>query len=984
MSLNKSQLHQDKVKTESQSYQKKNPNVQSLEIELDDDAVAYYRSQGYLVEYVDGGSILSNDPPKKDDQEPEYMYLDLDDDAAKQYKDGGWVVEEYPDGGDVDFTEHGWEYKKEGDKYLTRRENDTNWITASGVAKSAIQSDVYNEQVNIPGGQQTYERGDGKQAAPRESYVQQIQKNLASQKYYLGPKGVDGVLGDFTQDAIDAQEAGISADDYNKRFKAQPLKTLPGVTVPPGIVENAQGIKTPVSNSVSAAAQESMQEMDLGDSDDSDDSGYSWYRDEYRPTTDTETTGDREATSDVPKTLKKSTPYVYNVEEKGWRSTVDNYDYSHGDFGILDITDKVYQHADDFIMNPDEEWGLKTEFAAINNKAKACLKGALNCNQDFVSDKVGASSIRGLIGQMRTELASSTRYSIKSKSRSQPLSALEHSKGYDAWEIADALIGEGLAQDMFYIDPGSEEFSRVQKQNIPAKLDALIQAGKIPLGALVMQGNSNLRGYTDPKMGNRSSHGTTVVGFDKKGIPLIYDNGTLVSIYDPMFDVGINRIVVPKGYEGYTYNNLMKGQSDRLKKLGYKDGVKEEAKFVKEEGDKPYVSQIKKGTNKHKIKIGSDYNIKSDVMDKLSYRVIGLAAQETNFGDQGDESLDWRRSAVIAAEGNWTNSIAKPIAKWAEAKWDGKVKGKADWEIEIMTAEYLGLTEGYNHNNPLHREAFAESYADLRAQYPKSSGQNSDYGNSSVGPLAIKNLSSYSRNELGLNKDDMYGMTVSDDWELEAGGEAALVHLVEDFRNLRDMYSRDKYSDDQIIDLATIAYNNRSKAYSKEFAHYFIEDARSGREDSYLEKVKIYESKYMGTKARTERTRKYAAINNKKEEAIRKERTKNWTKEDFAEEAKRKTENYNNIKIDKSLINNMVVQPYQSESTSVNMPSFQTSEPLYTVEELNAFSQKKLLEDEKNSHTAPVNNHYRNYGLVNGGESNSAMDYLKRYVLGNK
>ena len=62
MSLNKSQLHQDKVKTESQSYQKKNPNVQSLEIELNDDAVAYYRSQGYLVEYVDGGNI----PPEQE------------------------------------------------------------------------------------------------------------------------------------------------------------------------------------------------------------------------------------------------------------------------------------------------------------------------------------------------------------------------------------------------------------------------------------------------------------------------------------------------------------------------------------------------------------------------------------------------------------------------------------------------------------------------------------------------------------------------------------------------------------------------------------------------------------------------------------------------------------------------------------------------------------------------------------------------------
>ena len=75
MSLNRSQLHQDKVKTESPSYQKKNPNVQSLEIELDDDAVAYYRDQGYLVEYVDGGPF-NNDGPLAKPQGDVYLPFD--------------------------------------------------------------------------------------------------------------------------------------------------------------------------------------------------------------------------------------------------------------------------------------------------------------------------------------------------------------------------------------------------------------------------------------------------------------------------------------------------------------------------------------------------------------------------------------------------------------------------------------------------------------------------------------------------------------------------------------------------------------------------------------------------------------------------------------------------------------------------------------------------------------------------------------------
>lgn len=52
----------------------------------------------------------------------------------------GW---EKQDGGIV--SEYGWDYKKDGDNYLTRRTGNEDWITARGNALDAIKSKIFNE-----------------------------------------------------------------------------------------------------------------------------------------------------------------------------------------------------------------------------------------------------------------------------------------------------------------------------------------------------------------------------------------------------------------------------------------------------------------------------------------------------------------------------------------------------------------------------------------------------------------------------------------------------------------------------------------------------------------------------------------------------------------------------------------------------------------------------------------------------------------------
>lgn len=49
----------------------------------------------------------------------------------------------FEEGGVV--TSYGWQYKKEGDQYLTRREGSENWIEAKGQALDAIKQKVFNE-----------------------------------------------------------------------------------------------------------------------------------------------------------------------------------------------------------------------------------------------------------------------------------------------------------------------------------------------------------------------------------------------------------------------------------------------------------------------------------------------------------------------------------------------------------------------------------------------------------------------------------------------------------------------------------------------------------------------------------------------------------------------------------------------------------------------------------------------------------------------
>jgi hypothetical protein len=137
----------------------------------------------------------------------------------------------YTDGGDVIDPGDGWQYLKEGNNYLTRQKGNTNWITAKGDAKKAIQTRIFSEPVGNPLPQE--QQISIENIDTPENFIQPninrdtiaIQQKLFDAGYDLGTtgplqNGVDGDLGPKTKAAIDAYNKGINAQD----FKSQDLK----------------------------------------------------------------------------------------------------------------------------------------------------------------------------------------------------------------------------------------------------------------------------------------------------------------------------------------------------------------------------------------------------------------------------------------------------------------------------------------------------------------------------------------------------------------------------------------------------------------------------------------------------------------------------------------------------------------------------------------------------------------------------------------
>ena len=131
----------------------------------------------------------------------------------------------YEEGGDVKAPGDGWEYKQAGEEFLTRRQGGTDWITAKGAARDAIQSKIFAqpqitatptspvEVAQIKNELKSYDP----QKTGNADYTRNIQRKLVNAGYDLGgygpnKDGVDGAFGNATKTALESFNSGISPE----------------------------------------------------------------------------------------------------------------------------------------------------------------------------------------------------------------------------------------------------------------------------------------------------------------------------------------------------------------------------------------------------------------------------------------------------------------------------------------------------------------------------------------------------------------------------------------------------------------------------------------------------------------------------------------------------------------------------------------------------------------------------------------------------
>ena len=465
-----------------------------------------------------------------------------------------------------------------------------------------------------------------------------------------------------------------------------------------------------------------------------------------------------------------------------------------------------------------------------------CVAGALNCNTDFVAPKLGVSPIRSMLHDKVKDVKNS-KYSIPSK----PLLALPKdfapNQSIDAWEMGDVMTGEGIGSYLF--EKGDDTEYDKNMPNYPKGLDY----SNIPLGAIILQGDAAGE-YIPGDIKGKPRHMSTVIGFDKDGVPLTYDYGKIRRITNTMKP--ITKIVSPKGYENYSYSK-MKGNYDKeIMDLGY--DIKDTDKEYKYKNES--VNNIYKSLDKYDKQIGHDFKIPKDAMEMLKNRVVGIGVKETNLNNTGDEDITLGRELAINLGDSFIgNEIAKPSIKndliinslktaynKLTNNYDYSKPEKHDWELEV---EAFKLAKG-------DKELEKKLYNKARSIYPKPGSKPSNRKKnleSSVGAFAIKNLPEYAKNILKIDKSDLYGSTVGTQEEISKGSVVALTHLAENFNKFKEEYKDLNLSNEELVDLVTVAYNNNSKPKSKKFIEYYIKD-KGKLSDGYLSSVKEFSEKY--------------------------------------------------------------------------------------------------------------------------------------------
>lgn len=465
---------------------------------------------------------------------------------------------------------------------------------------------------------------------------------------------------------------------------------------------------------------------------------------------------------------------------------------------------------------------LSDKFKKIHsNSNSSCTAGSLNCLTDFVQPVLGSPSVRSMTQQ------NNNKYKIASKERLAMGNSYVPNNSIDAWEIHNQLSGEGLGKNL--INPKSKlTYKKNNKGEIIHQIPNELDYKNLPIGTILGQGDS-AGVYTDPKEGTKSRHAMTIIGYDKKdGEPLVYDYGKIRRLSDNKGVDGsmpINNVTIPKGYEKYNKNYIDSQYNNYSNTLGYGKDLP-----IDYGSEKEYIKSIQKGVNSVKNQIGRDYGLSQEVINNLSYKLPGIANQES--GINNNERLT--KSKLI--DNTLGNYLIKPGVKAIENAYTFVTNlGKDDGEKKKLYQIELDAYKKFP-NDPKKRLTY-QYY--LKNKNDQLKDNNYQELSPSVGPFSVKNVPEYSKTKLGLDKGDMYGIKYSNSEELENGSKVALNILAENYKRLQKDYPN--LNEKELSDLTVTSYNNASKQKDKEYVDYYIKNHKL--KDDYVEKVNSFQTK---------------------------------------------------------------------------------------------------------------------------------------------
>jgi hypothetical protein len=353
------------------------------------------------------------------------------------------------------------------------------------------------------------------------------------------------------------------------------------------------------------------------------------------------------------------------------------------------------------------------------------------------------------------------------------------------------------------------------------------------------------------------NHASVIIGFDPQGNSLLYDYGDLTNVYnrsaEDLFSSVTNlprkyaqgqptKIIVPNQYKNYTYSNFKDKYEKYVEKLGYKSNSTENVNF---DVDNPWMKAAVQTMRSTAPEIGFDYNIPAGVMKNMMKRVIGIGAQESDFGGRGERDLSLfggdpnEISAVRYARTKLEdipifNRLVPNIFK--ERRTSNEPNQKSDWELEIMAHERAGGD----------KQKEKEIYNNLRKRYADKAPSDVDtdflMGTDKIskGIYKIKEIPQYAKDKYGISEEQLYGANIGFGKEVEYGTKAALVYMADAYARLKKKYP--DLTNDQVLDLATVSFNSYEKWNSPEYVDYYIKNNKLT--DDYLKRVKGYSEQY--------------------------------------------------------------------------------------------------------------------------------------------